>query len=74
MAVDDDTGYREQGDVKKVYMYLMYLMSETTCSQLPIMSEKVHDPDFFPPAQPEEKSLTLKRNWTDTEEQKAKRK
>jgi hypothetical protein len=36
--------------------------------------EKPHNPEYFPPVAEDEAGLTLKRNWTDEEERKAKRK
>jgi hypothetical protein len=37
-------------------------------------SEKVHDPDYFPPPLAEEEPLHLQRDWSDEEEKRAKRK
>lgn len=38
------------------------------------MPEKVHDPDYFPPPTAEEAPLSLKRDWSEEEEKRAKRK
>ncbi|BEI82051.1 hypothetical protein CcaverHIS002_0212110 [Cutaneotrichosporon cavernicola] len=37
-------------------------------------SEKIHDPDYFAPPLGEEAPLSLKRDWSDEEEKRAKRK
>ncbi len=37
-------------------------------------SEKVHDPDYFPPPLAEEEPLHLQHDWSDEEEKRAKRK